>query len=81
LAGEVLPSFARLDIAVDIRVQIAEGRVEYTVPGAIVRIDTDSDQAELVLQLSRGDLEDVIQKLSEGLENMKIAEAFAPHGR
>jgi hypothetical protein len=41
-----------------------------------MHIDTDAEQQELWLQLSKGDLEDLIRRLSECLEGMKVAEAF-----
>jgi hypothetical protein len=77
LAGEVLPSLSTLSIVVDLRLAIENGSVKTTVPVAIVRIDTDSDQ-RLYIQLTLGEVEDMINQLSETLQSMKTAEKTFP---
>jgi hypothetical protein len=76
LAGAVLPSLASFDVAVDLRVKVSDGTVVAGVPVAVTSINTDADGQSLCLQLSVGDLEDVIQKLSDSLEQMKVAETL-----
>jgi hypothetical protein len=78
LAGEVLPSLFTFDVAVDLRVRVVSGEVLASVPVAVVHIDTDTDNHELWVQLSAGDIESVIKSLSKALEDMKIAETLAP---
>jgi hypothetical protein len=73
LAGEVLPSLSALSIVVDLRLLIENGSVKTNVPVAIARIDTDSDQ-KLLIQLTLGEVEDMIKQLSETLQSMKTVE-------
>jgi hypothetical protein len=42
LAGEVLPSLNEFEVAVDLRVRVAEGKITAGVPVALLFIDTDA---------------------------------------
>jgi hypothetical protein len=75
LAGEVLPSLDAFDIAVDVRIRVVGGEVKTFVPVAVIRINTDADD-NLWLQLSTGDIENIIGKLSKSLQEMKFAESL-----
>ena len=76
LAGVVLPSFDDINIAVDFRARFANGALKTGVAVAVVHIDTDVSEQELWLQFSRGDVEDIIKKFSDCLEEMKLAETL-----
>jgi hypothetical protein len=77
LAGAVLPSLIRFELEVDFRVRVSEGTIKTGVPIAVVHIDTDATAQEMWLQLSRGDVEDMIKKLNDTLESMNVAETLA----
>lgn len=74
LAGQVLPSLSEFEATVDIRLKIVDGQVKLSVPVAVVHIDTDAGGQEIWIQLTRGDIDEVIKKLSECLDHMVIAE-------
>jgi hypothetical protein len=74
LAREVLPSLLALEIAIDVRLRVVDGRVTTSIPVALLHIDTDSERQELWLQLSRGDVEETIKKLQKCLIDMQLAE-------
>jgi hypothetical protein len=76
LAGEVLPSLYSLDIAVDMRIRVSEGELKTFVPVAVVHLDTDITGLEVWFQLSRGEVEEMVHKLSRCLEDMKLAETL-----
>jgi hypothetical protein len=76
LAGEVLPSLRLFEAVVDVRLRIADGAVGMFVPVALVHIDTDGRNHEIWLQLSRGEVEDTIKKLTACLEGMKVADSL-----
>lgn len=76
LANGVLPSLRDFEIAVDARVEVVDGKLKTLVPIAIAHVDTDAAHVELWVQLSKGDVEDIIKKLSQCLEDMKLAETL-----
>jgi hypothetical protein len=76
LAGEVLPSLDEISVAVDMRFRIIDAEVKLSVPIALLHIDTDANE-ELWVQLTRGDVEDTIEKLSKCLEDMKLIETLS----
>jgi len=78
LAGEVLPSLFTFDVAVDLRVRIENGKVVTSVPVAVLHIDTDADDHEIWLQLSKGDIDAIIKSLTKCLQDMQVAETLAP---
>jgi hypothetical protein len=47
LTDQVLPSFMTVDVAVDVRLGFAEGRVDVVAPVALIHIDTDGENQEL----------------------------------
>jgi hypothetical protein len=75
LGGAVLPSWERFDAVVDLRIRVVKGEVRAFVPVAIAHIETDVGE-ELWLQLTKGDVEDTLKKLSNLLEEMKLAEGL-----
>ena len=77
LAGEVLPSLYSFDVVVDIRIRVIDGEVKTSVPVAVVHIDTDVSARELFFQLSRGEVEETIRKLTKSLDEMNLAETVS----
>jgi hypothetical protein len=76
LAGEVLPSLFTFDLAVDVRLRIVDKELKTFVPVAILHLDTDVENQETWVQLSKGEVEEAIQKLTECLENLNLAETL-----
>jgi len=73
LSAETLPALDRFDVSVDFRFRFDKDDTIVTgVPVAIVHIDTDAPP-ELFLQMSRGDVEMVIDKLNTVLRQMAVA--------
>jgi hypothetical protein len=75
LAGSVLPSLDIFDIAVDMRLRVVDGELKTAVPVAVLRLNSDAGD-DFWLQLTKGDVEDIIRKLSKSLEDMKFAETL-----
>lgn len=75
LAGVVLPSLRSISVAVDVRVKVDDGAVTLAVPVVVMQISTDVDERDLFLQLSKGDVEQVILKLQGILKDIEIAQA------
>jgi hypothetical protein len=65
-----------ISVAVDMRFRIIDAEVKLSVPIALLHIDTDANE-ELWVQLTRGDVEDTIEKLSKCLEDMKLIETLS----
>jgi len=74
LANAVLPSLAVFEVTVDLRIRFEEGKVQEFVPVALAHIDTDADNTELWLQLSRADIMVIIDKLNKCMNEMALAE-------
>jgi hypothetical protein len=77
IAGQILPSFASLDLAVDVRLRITNGVIKTAVPLFVVHIDTDTDE-HLWFQMTQGDVRELIKKLTRALEDVDVAETFLP---
>jgi hypothetical protein len=75
LAGQILPSLEGFYVAVDMRVRVVDGELKAAVPVAVVSIDTDTAD-NYFLQLTKGEVEDTIKKLSQALEDMKFIETL-----
>jgi len=74
LAGEVLPSLYSLETTIDVRLRVVSGEVKTHVPVLLLHIDTDAPHNELWLQLSRGEVEQIIERLTNCLKEMEVAE-------
>lgn len=75
---EVLPSLDAFEIVVDVRVSFSEeNRIEFAVPVAIVHLDTDAPRQEVWFQLTRRQVERMIEDLHETLKRMEEAEKLA----
>jgi hypothetical protein len=75
LAGEVLPSLTALDIVVDLRIRVSNRAVKTFVPVAVLRLDTDSRQ-EVLVQLTKGEVQDTITQLTRCLDELDLAETL-----
>jgi hypothetical protein len=81
LANRVLPSLTGFDVAVDLRFKFRDHQVEDSVAVAVVHVATDSRSQRIWLQLSRHDVQRIIEKLSDTLKQMDVVEAIVtqPH--
>jgi hypothetical protein len=76
LAGSVMPSLMLFESAVDVRLSFDKNRVAFSVPVLMVHIDTDAEGQEMWLQLSRRQVQRVIEDLQEALKQMSSADAW-----
>jgi hypothetical protein len=76
LATSVLPALSRFQLAVDLRVRFSNGELEEFVPVAVVYIDTDAEGQNLVMQLTRSDIDNVIAKLHDAAQQLALAEGL-----
>lgn len=77
LAASVLPSLDYLEIAVDLRFKFDGNQLNDAVPVAIIRVDTDTFNQQLWVQLDLDDVNNAIKKLNDAKEQMeKIGEIY-----
>jgi hypothetical protein len=81
LAISVLPYLTQFEITVDLRIRVENEQVEDGVALAIVHIDTDSNNQELWMQLTRLDIENIQAKLTDALNKMTMAEQLVKRQR
>jgi len=74
LAAQTLPSLDTFDISVDLRLRFKDEQIQDAVSVAVVHLDTDATNRELWFQMTRGDVELVIEKLNSTLKQMDTAE-------
>jgi hypothetical protein len=74
LASAVLPSLALFDVSVDLRIRFQDGKAQESVPVALAHIDTDTDNNEIWFQMSRADVDTMIEKLQNTATEMDSAE-------
>jgi hypothetical protein len=74
LANAVMPSLARFDVTVDLRIRFENEKAQEFVPVALAHIDTDADNAECWFQLSRADITMLLEKLSRCAREMELGE-------
>lgn len=78
LSREVLPSYYSFDTAVEVRVKIRDGQVVGRVPVLVAHLDTDAQEQEVWLQLTKDQATGMAKKLSKAAEEMEIVEAWLP---
>ena len=76
LASEVLPSLMSFDTTVDVRVGFEKGRVAQLLPVGLVHIETDAEGQELWMQLTRTQLQRLIDDLREIDDQMGAVESW-----
>jgi hypothetical protein len=74
LANVVLPSLSDFSITVDLRLQFTNDKVDTFVPVAIVNMDTDGENNRLWCQLSRADVDMILETLRNAANQMDLAE-------
>ena len=74
LANAVLPSLARFDVTVDLRIRFENGQAREFVPVALAHIDTDADNTEFWFQLTRADITILLEKLNTCAREMELGE-------
>ena len=70
----VLPSLAEFEVTVDLRIRVENGEVQDFVPVALAHIDTDAYNNEFWFQLSRADIDILLQKLTNCAREMDLGE-------
>jgi hypothetical protein len=75
LAMQTLPSLTSFDVSVDLRFKFDKDEIADRVAVALVHIGTDVTE-EMWLQLSRGDIDMILQSLTETLRRMDAVEKF-----
>jgi hypothetical protein len=73
LAVETLPSLTGFNLSIDLRLRFTKDEVTEGVAVALIHIRTDAEP-ELWLQLSRGDVDAIAEKLRETSRRMELAE-------
>jgi hypothetical protein len=73
----VLPSLLELEITVDMRLGFGKGRLDFATPIALVHLDTDAQGQEIWLQLTKKQVERVVNELQDALRKMEEAEKWA----
>ena len=74
LANVVLPSLSDFSVTVDLRLQFTNDKVDTFVPVAIVNMDTDGENNRLWCQLSRADIDMILETLQNAANQMDLAE-------
>ena len=72
LENVVLPSLTDFSVAVDVRIRFANEQPIGFVPIAVVHIDTDGSNQEIWCQLSRADINRIIEKLQNTVREMEL---------
>lgn len=76
LAARLLASFIDLNTVVDIRLDFDKDQIAVAVPVVLVHIDTDVNEQEIRFQLTRKQLEGVIEDLKQTLIRVEAAEKW-----
>jgi hypothetical protein len=74
VARAVLPSLEVFEIVVDARLVLKDEEIQDIIAVAVARIDTDYENSQIVVQLTRSDIEDIMKKLNNALVEINIAE-------
>ena len=77
VASALLPSLTTFRTEVDVRLRFDKGIINLAVPVGLIHIDTDFDNEEVCFQLTRNQLEGIIEDLKETLRRVQEAERWA----
>jgi hypothetical protein len=80
LAGGVLPSLTDFETTVDVRLGFEKARVGVSVPLAIVHLDTDAQGQEVWFQLTKKQVQRIIDDMQTTLRRMEEGEKWAERG-
>jgi hypothetical protein len=72
LAKEVAPSFERLSLATEVRVSFENDAPVRSVPLILCRLKTDLDGEDLLFQMRRKDVVQVVEQLTKALQHVDI---------
>lgn len=75
LGVSVLPAFAGIDSAVDIRLSFEGDEIAHTVPVAVLYIYTDTSKAQIWMQATEEHLDEIIGELSKVKARLALARA------
>jgi hypothetical protein len=73
LSNATLPSFRKLDISVDLRIDFQKDGSPVTLPIAIAYLDTDAAHQKLWFQMTESQVSELIEQLEKVRENLKRA--------
>jgi hypothetical protein len=76
LGAAVLPSFDKIEYVTDIRVRITDGKIE-SIPVAILYLQTDAEDERLWFQLTKRQLQVLLDMLKQAESDMSVVEAAA----
>jgi hypothetical protein len=78
LASEHLPALAYFGTSVDMRLAFEKDQLSAAVPVLLVNIDTDEENESLSFQMTRRQLETVIEDLKKVASHLRTAEDLIP---
>ncbi|MFI4933749.1 MAG: hypothetical protein ACHP7N_03955 [Caulobacterales bacterium] len=73
LANSVLPSLVQFDLDIDIRVKFENNKVINSAPVAVVFIGSDREGQDICLQLSKTDIDMLVDRLTKASGEMDLA--------
>jgi hypothetical protein len=76
LASVVFPSLSQFQTAVDVRLGFEKNRIAFSVPVVLVHIDTDAQGQEIWFQLTRRQVQKIVEDLQESLKQMSVADTW-----
>lgn len=76
-SAEGLPSLTNFEMTVDIRLGFESNGIAFGLPIILVHIDTDSYEQEIWFQITKGQLERMIEDQQDTLKRVKNAEKWA----
>jgi hypothetical protein len=74
VVSEVLPTLTDFETTIDVRPVFEKGQIVGSVPIILVHMDTDASDMELWFQISKNDLQHVLESLSDSLRRVEQAE-------
>jgi hypothetical protein len=76
LATRLLPAFSNLSSAIDIRLDFEKDQVVIAVPVALIHIDTDASEEQLRFQMTKRQIEGMVEDLKRVLTRLDAAEKW-----
>jgi hypothetical protein len=73
LSKATLPSFSKLDVSVDVRIDFQKDGTSVTLPVAVAYLDTDAAHQDLWFQMTESQVSSLIEQLEKVRENLKRA--------
>jgi hypothetical protein len=77
LAEETLPAFRDFDTSIDMRLDFRKDQIETAVPVLLVHLRTDLPQERLFFQMTKSDVQQLVEQLKRTLLQLESAEKWA----